>query len=123
MTSLSKKPVAKKRGRPVGSKNKPKKIILSRTEVDLASKLGVTPVQLAKEKLKLTKKRKPAAASKTFKQSDTDAAVHRLMDANLSLIKDNNQLLKVINNLEHQIIGFRAVISYLENQAGLRNTQ
>ena len=86
---ISKKPVAKKRGRPVGSKNKTK----------------------------------PAAKVKTFKQSATDAAVHRLMDANLSLINDNNQLLKAINNLEHQIIGFRAVISYLENQAGLRNTQ
>jgi predicted transcriptional regulator len=87
MTSLS-----KKRGRPVGSKNK---VVV----------------------------KKPAASSKPFKQSATEAAVHRLMDANLSLIKDNNQLLKVINNLEHQIIGFRAVISYLENQAGLRNTQ
>jgi predicted transcriptional regulator len=87
MTSLS-----KKRGRPVGSKNK---VVV----------------------------KKPAAASKPFKQSATEAAVHRLMDAKLSLIKDNNQLLKVINNLEHQIIGFRAVISYLESQAGLRNTQ
>jgi predicted transcriptional regulator len=88
MTSLSKKLVTKKRGRPVGSKNKSK-----------------------------------PEATKTFKQSSTEAAVHRLMDANLSLIKDNNQLLKAINNLEHQIIGFRAVISYLETQAGLRNTQ
>jgi predicted transcriptional regulator len=67
-------------------------------------------------------KLKPAA-TKTFKQSSTDAAVHRLMEANLSLIKDNNQLLKVINNLEHQIIGFRAVVSYLEVQAGLKVTQ
>jgi predicted transcriptional regulator len=67
-------------------------------------------------------KLKPAA-TKTFKQSATDAAVHRLMEANLSLIKDNNQLLKVINNLEHQIIGFRAVVSYLEVQAGLKVTQ
>jgi predicted transcriptional regulator len=89
MTSLS-----KKRGRPVGSKNKV-----------------------------VVKKPAAAATSKPFKQSATEAAVHRLMDANLSLIKDNNQLLKVINNLEHQIIGFRAVISYLESQAGLRNTQ
>ena len=97
MTSLFKKKpavvakTARKRGRPVGSKNKPKQ--------------------------------KPAASSKTFKQPNNDAAIHRLMDANLSLIKDNNQLLKVIENLEHQIIGFRAVVSYLEAQAGLRVTQ
>jgi hypothetical protein len=45
------------------------------------------------------------------------------MDANLKLIGDNNQLLKAIENLQHQIIGFRAVISYLESQAGLRITQ
>jgi hypothetical protein len=87
MTSLS-----KKRGRPVGSKNK------------------------------------PAAKVKTFKQSDS-AAVQRLkmvgeiVQKNLELIKDNTELVNHINKLEHQIIGFRAVISYLENQAGLRNTQ
>jgi predicted transcriptional regulator len=83
MTSLS-----KKRGRPVGSKNKTK-----------------------------------PEATKAFKQSATEAAVHRLMDANLSLIKDNNQLIKVIDNLEHQIVGFRAVISYLENRLGLASSQ
>ena len=69
-----------------------------------------------------TNKTKPAAV-KAFKQSDSAAAVHNLMDANLKLIGDNNQLLKAIENLQHQIIGFRAVISYLESQAGLRITQ
>jgi hypothetical protein len=124
MTSLS-KPVAKKRGRPVGSKNKPKKIILSRTQVELARKLGVTPVQLAKEKLKLTKKRKPAAASKSFKQAELQRLrkVGEIVGKNIELMKDNTELVSHINNLEHQIIGFRAVISYLEKQAGLRNTQ
>ena len=93
MTSLSKKPVAKKRGRPVGSKNKAK----------------------------------PAAKVKTFKQSDADMQrlkmVGEIVQKNLELIKDNTELVNHINKLEHQIIGFRAVISYLENQAGLRNTQ
>jgi hypothetical protein len=93
MTSLSKKPVTKKRGRPVGSKNKTK----------------------------------PAAKVKTFKQSDADMQrlkmVGEIVQKNLELIKDNTELVNHINKLEHQIIGFRAVISYLENQAGLRNTQ
>jgi hypothetical protein len=88
MTSLS-----KKRGRPVGSKNKPK----------------------------------PAAKVKTFKQSDANIQrlkmVGEIVQKNLELIKDNTELVNHINKLEHQIIGFRAVISYLENQAGLRNTQ
>jgi hypothetical protein len=90
MTSLSKS-VAKKRGRPVGSKNK------------------------------------PAAKVKTFKQSDAGMQrlkmVGEIVQKNLELIKDNTELVNHINKLEHQIIGFRAVISYLENQAGLRNTQ
>jgi predicted transcriptional regulator len=78
--------LSKKRGRPVGIKNKP-------------------------------------AASKVFKQSDAEATVHSLVDANLKLIGDNNQLLKAIENLQHQIIGFRAVVSYLEVQAGIKATQ
>jgi hypothetical protein len=88
MTSLS-----KKRGRPIGSKNKAK----------------------------------PAAKVKTFKQSDVGMQrlkmVGEIVQKNLELIKDNTELVNHINKLEHQIIGFRAVISYLENQAGLRNTQ
>ena len=131
MTSLS-KPVAKKRGRPVGVKNKPKTITLTRAEVDIAKRLGVTPSELAKEKLKLSMKTKPAAKDKTFKQSDKqrlrkiNEVVRRnfeLMQDNEDLMKDNTELVNHINNLEHQIIGFRAVISYLELQAGLRSTQ
>jgi predicted transcriptional regulator len=95
MTSLS-KPVAKKRGRPLGSKNK---------------------------RVRKVAGKEYTFKDKTFKQSSTDAAVHNLMDANLKLIGDNNQLLKAIENLQHQIIGFRAVISYLESQAGLKATQ
>jgi hypothetical protein len=93
MTSLS-KPVAKKRGRPVGSKNK-------------------------------AQKTKPAAASKSFKQAELQRLrkVGEIVGKNIELMKDNTELVSHINNLEHQIIGFRAVISYLEKQAGLRNTQ
>jgi hypothetical protein len=84
MTSLS-----KKRGRPIGSKNKTKQ--------------------------------KPEAV-KTFKHSNS-AALQNLMRDNLQLIQDNKQLLFKIELLEHKIIGFRAVVSYLEVQAGLKVTQ
>jgi hypothetical protein len=100
MTSLFKnKPavVAKttrKRGRPFGSKN---------TNNDNA----------------LVKK---PAANTTFKHSDS-AALQNLMRDNLQLIQDNKQLLFKIELLEHKIIGFRAVVSYLEVQAGLKVTQ
>lgn len=101
-----------------------RKVKLTANEVAIAS---VPLTTLAKAKLPkrgrpVDTKNKPAA-SKVFKQSDADAAIHSLVDANLKLIGDNNQLLRVIENLEHQIIGFRAVVSYLESQAGLKVTQ
>jgi hypothetical protein len=101
-TSLS-EPV-KKVGRPVGSKNKPKKIILTRGEVEVANKIGVSTEDYAKQKLKISRKRKPAAANKD-----------RLNDLGFQ-----QELLARIKNLEHQAIGYRAVISYLSHQLELK---
>lgn len=81
MTSLS-----KKRGRPLGVKNK------------------------------------PAAKASSFKQVEEDV-VRKLIDANLMLIQHNKDLLKQFDSFEHQIIGFRAVVSYLENRLGLESSQ
>lgn len=40
------------------------------------------------------------------------------------LLEDKVEALQIeITNLKHQIIGFRAVISYLEDLAGVRNSQ
>ena len=39
------------------------------------------------------------------------------------LMKDNAKLIHEIAELNHQIIGFRAVISYLENQLKLEPSQ
>lgn len=47
----------------------------------------------------------------------------KLTTDNLKLMDDNKFFLNEIEKLQHQIIGFRAVISYLENQVGLRNSQ
>lgn len=91
-------------------------------EEDMQKKKFI-PLNRPKRGRPVGSKNKPAAKVKTFKQSDSDAAVHNLMDANLKLIGDNNQLLKAIENLQHQIIGFRAVVSYLEVQAGIKATQ
>ena len=102
MTSLSDNP--KKLGRPVGSKNKPKKIILTRGEVELANKMGVKTEDYAKHKLKLGKKRKPAAAK-----------TERLNDQ-----LNQQSLLAKIRNLEHQAVGYRAVISFLCHQLELK---
>jgi len=115
----------KKLGRPVGSKNKPKakKIILTRGEVELANKMGVKTEDYAKQKLTLSKKRKPAAAkSKPFKRpvNEQHKVIAKLLDDNLLFMKDNKELVTRINNLEHQAIGYRAVISYLSHQLELK---
>jgi hypothetical protein len=79
MTSLSKKPIAKKRGRPLGST------------------------------------KKPAAAIKTFKQSN-EIQEEKLLQAHIDLLVERGQLKSKIANLEHQAIGYQAVVSYLEHQ-------
>jgi len=91
MTLNSKKPIAKKRGRPLGSKNKRK----------VAEKV--------------------ASKSKLFKQVDEK---FRLIPKVPSipariLVKKmyEDQEVKILN-LEHQIIGYKAVISYLEHMLG-----
>jgi hypothetical protein len=96
-----------KRGRPKGSKNKPKPMIF----------------KLLDEQIKTGKKMSAQdKRTKAFKRSQ-DQAVHNLLDDNLKLMGDNKQLLNMIDNLNHQIIGFRAVISYLENRLGLASSQ
>jgi tRNA A37 N6-isopentenylltransferase MiaA len=104
--TISLSEIVKKVGRPVGSKNKPKakKIILTRSEVELANKVGVSTEDYAKQKLTLRKKPKVAAANKD-----------RLND-----LRFQQELLARIKNLEHQAIGYRAVISYLSHQLELK---
>ena len=102
--TISLSEIVKKVGRPVGSKNKRKKIILTRDEVEVANKFGVSTEDYAKQKLALRKKPKVAAANKD-----------RLND-----LSYQQELLARIKNLEHQAIGYRAVISYLSHQLELK---
>ena len=92
LTDLAKAKLPK-RGRPKGSKNKPKNLPSPR-----------------------------AAAAKQFKRS-REQVIQNLLEDNLKLMGDNKKLLNAIENLEHQIIGFRSVISYLENRLGLASSQ
>jgi hypothetical protein len=82
MTLNSKNPVAKKRGRPLGSKNKRK----------VAKKAGSTV--------------------ESFKQADVDRLLQKI---NKNIVTDQES---IIINLEHQIVGYKAVISYLEHKLG-----
>ena len=103
MTSLSDTP-KKKLGRPVGSKNKVVRKVAGKEFVF---------------------RKKEAAATKSFKRItiDQQKAYESLLDDNIQLMMDNKELVNRINNLEHQAIGYRAVVSYLESQVGLRSSQ
>ena len=82
----------KKRGRPLGSKNK--------------------------------RKRKPAmkksvGENTTFKQLNAEAKKEReaeLLKEHAQILLDRSALKVKVTSLEHQAIGYRAVISYLEHQ-------
>jgi len=104
MTSLSDTP-KKKLGRPVGSKNKVVRKVAGKEFV--------------------FKNKKEVAATKSFKRItiDQQKAYESLLDDNIQLMMDNKELVNRINNLEHQAIGYRAVVSYLESQVGLRSSQ
>jgi hypothetical protein len=84
---MTKTPLNKRRGRPVGSKNK------------------------------------VAAKPKPFKRSVEQRVLHNIVDENLQLIELSKNLNKQLENLKHQIVGFRAVISYLENRLGMASSQ
>lgn len=113
--------VIKKRGRPVGAKNKSKTVKtvhLTNAEVLLAKKMGVSVEQYAKEKVALSKKPR-----NIIKKVNWEKLAKQLQTALNDEIVENNNLFKQIDelkyqvaNLEHQAIGYRAVVSYLENQ-------
>jgi hypothetical protein len=84
----------KKLGRPVGSKNKRKKV---------AKKAGIK--------------------NASFKHIDEKArAMPNIPPIPMSVLKDSmikDQEIKILN-LQHQAVGYRAVISYLENKLGTK---
>ena len=92
MTFLSKFPLKKKRGRPLGSTNKRTRVVAGKeyTFKDIA-----------------------------FKQVDEKLrTMPKIPSIPVSFIKDEmirDQEVKILN-LEHQAIGYRAVINYLEHQ-------
>jgi hypothetical protein len=83
---------SKKRGRPLGSKNKVKKI---------SRPIG-------------SKNKKPRAGKvEAFKQFEPS---QRALAKIVELEKIRQNLHNLIDNLEHQAVQYRAVISYLENK-------
>jgi hypothetical protein len=97
MTSPSDFPLAKKRGRPLGSTNKRKR------------GKSIKKLQVGE--------------TTTFKRLNAEAGRVAKKERELELLKEHSELLLErsalvvkVTNLEHQAIGYRAVISYLEHQ-------
>ena len=73
--------------RPKGSKNKPKTTTLNAVELQMAKKMGKTPEQLAKEKIKVM--RKPRTP-----KVDWETLAKRLQQALASEIKEHDETKK-----------------------------
>jgi hypothetical protein len=90
---------------------------------------GGTKKNYSMNKWLLKKDVKQVAKPKPRKAKTVRVKAHRRHPAGnapADLIIANGKVVKLqseIENLKYQIIGFRAVISYLENQAGLRDSQ
>lgn len=107
------KPVAKKIGRPSGSKNK----------IHLFELSPMLPMpDLKKENRLLVAKQAAKANKEAFKQS-INQQLEKLKTENVQLMAKNLELTNCVRKLDYQIIGFRAVLSYLEKQFSLKQTQ
>lgn len=112
--------------RTVGAKDlKPRKkpvrkVKMTSAQVGLANKLGVPLETYAKELVKARKPRKPRQKKINWEvlAKDLQKALRDEIVENQARANDIDMLLFKIKSLEHQVIGFQAVISYLETKSG-----
>lgn len=123
----------KKRGRPAGSKNKPKVVSLYASQIEFAKKFGITPEQLAKEKIKMERKpRKPRKPKINWEKlarelqsalRDEIGSSTKLQDENknLKLQLDAEKLItsdltRETNRQRDNMLEMRGIIHYLEGK-------
>lgn len=123
----------KKRGRPAGSKNKPKVVSLYASQIEFAKKFGITPEQLAKEKIKMERKhRKPRKPEINWEKlarelqsalRDEIGSSTKLQDENknLKLQLDAEKLItsdltRETNRQRDNMLEMRGIIHYLEGK-------
>ena len=88
---MSRTPGAKDKQPRKSPARKPKRVMLTKTEVNLAAKLGVTPQQLAVEKVKLQRKPRKPRKPRTPKV-DWERLAKNLQQALATEIKENDSL-------------------------------
>ena len=100
-------------GRTAGSKNKPKRVLLNRAQVELAQREGIKLEQLAEDIKK--SQRKPRAVKIKV---DWEKLAKNLQVALASEIKENDGLKKEIERLRISVIKMGGVIEFLEIKRG-----
>jgi hypothetical protein len=127
------KPVPKKRGRKPGTKNKPKKVIVTKAQTDLAKKFGIPLGDFAKESVNVQNKKKPRTVKVNWEKlaRDLDKALKdEIADNNkheqwcLEWRKKYEELEEKHKNLEKHLnnvmfvkeLKLRGIIDYLEDK-------
>jgi hypothetical protein len=90
-----------------------KKILVTKSQVDLAKRLGVSVEEYAKEKIKLSKPRKPRTP-----KIDWEKLAKNLQQALAAEIKENDGLREHNTQLITQGIKLLGTIEYLESKRG-----
>lgn len=79
-------------------------------------------------KYNMNKKKKPVGrprkAKVTITREEVATNVFRKFQLDCAMLQDKNELLsREVDRLEREVVGFRAVISYLEHRLGLESSQ
>ena len=98
---------------------KPRVVKLTQAQVDLANKMGVPLEVYAKEYLKVVKKPRKVRSKVNWENlaKDLQKALRDEILENQEMRNAIEALQFKIGSLEHQIVGFQAVISYLESKS------
>ena len=110
----------KKRGRPLGVKNKPKRMVVTATQMELAKKLGMSKEQYVDEINKLHPvKQKKVDWEKLARQ--LEAALESQMDDYTILETKMRIIEKESDEIAEAHRRYITIISYLETKLGLNS--
>lgn len=92
----------------------------------VAEMTGLPLSMVYQTKYNMNKKKKPVGRPRKTKitRADVTSNAHSKLQLECALLQDrNNFYAREVDRLESEIVGFRAVISYLEHRLGLESSQ